>query len=156
MFQSCDYPHFICMSFRQFECYIYVILWAPYRCLCIFTYRNVVGSNYGRSSTKIAHFIPDPTNWTQIWLVPHFMKRRLNGGCTDRIHPLVLQRTFHRWFLLSCTSFGWSVSEEKIKMWKVSRWQTTEGGCHVMVKASIAFRKLMVTTGDSCFWLADF
>jgi hypothetical protein len=55
---------------------------------------------------------------------------------------LVLQRTFHRWFLLSCTSFGWSVSEEKIKMWKVSRWQTTDGGCHVMVKASIAFRTL--------------
>ena len=37
MFQSCDYPHFICLSFRQFECYIYIILWAPYRCLCIFT-----------------------------------------------------------------------------------------------------------------------
>ena len=27
-------------------------------------------------------------------------------------------------------------------MWKVSRWQTTDGGCHVMVKASIAFRTL--------------
>jgi hypothetical protein len=71
----------------------------------------------------------------------------------------VLQRTFHRWFLLSCTSFGWSVSEEKIKMWKVSRWQTTEGGCHVMVKASIAFRKLCfniisyyVSPADSMFF----
>ena len=38
MFQSCDYPHFICISFRQFDCYIYIILWAPYRCLCIFTF----------------------------------------------------------------------------------------------------------------------
>ena len=26
MFQSCDYPHFICISFRQFDCYIYIIL----------------------------------------------------------------------------------------------------------------------------------
>jgi hypothetical protein len=38
MFQSCDYPHFICISFRQFDCYIYIILWAPYICLCIFTF----------------------------------------------------------------------------------------------------------------------
>jgi hypothetical protein len=33
-----DYPHFICISFRQFACYIYIILWAQYRCLCIFTF----------------------------------------------------------------------------------------------------------------------
>jgi hypothetical protein len=25
MFQSCDYPHFICISFRQFDSYIYII-----------------------------------------------------------------------------------------------------------------------------------
>ena len=31
-----------------------------------------------------------------------------------------LERTFHRCFLLSFTSFGWGVSEEKIKMWKVN------------------------------------
>jgi hypothetical protein len=37
-FQSCDYPHFICISFRQFDWYIYIILWAPYICLCIFTF----------------------------------------------------------------------------------------------------------------------
>jgi hypothetical protein len=37
MFRSCNYPHFICICFRQFDCYIYIILWAPYRCLCIFT-----------------------------------------------------------------------------------------------------------------------
>ena len=54
----------------------------------------------------------------------------------------MLQRTFHRWFILSCTSFGWGFSEEKIKMWQVNRWQTTEGGCHVMVKVNIAFRTL--------------
>jgi hypothetical protein len=31
-----------------------------------------------------------------------------------------LERTFHRCFLPSFTSFRWGVSEEKIKMWKVN------------------------------------
>jgi hypothetical protein len=31
-----------------------------------------------------------------------------------------LEKTFHRCFLPSFTSFGWGVSEEKIKMWKVN------------------------------------
>ena len=31
-----------------------------------------------------------------------------------------LQRTFHRCFLPSFSSFGWGVLEEKIKMWKVN------------------------------------
>ena len=31
-----------------------------------------------------------------------------------------LERTFHRCFLPSFSSFGWEVSEEKIKMWKVN------------------------------------
>ena len=31
-----------------------------------------------------------------------------------------LEMTFHRCFLPSFTSFGWGVSEEKIKMWKVN------------------------------------
>ena len=33
-----------------------------------------------------------------------------------------LERTFHRCFQLSFSSFGRWVSEEKIKMWKVHRW----------------------------------
>jgi hypothetical protein len=33
-----------------------------------------------------------------------------------------LERTFHRCSLPSFTSFGWGVSEVKIKMWKVSKW----------------------------------
>ena len=41
-----------------------------------------------------------------------------------------LERTFHRCFLPSFTSFGRKVSEEKIKMWKV------------MAKAHIAFGKV--------------
>ena len=43
---------------------------------------------------------------------------------------------------LSFTSFGWGVSEEKNKMWKVNRWQTTDDGRQVMVKAHIAFGKV--------------
>jgi hypothetical protein len=37
-----------------------------------------------------------------------------------------LERTFHRCFLPSFTSFGWGVSKEKIKMWKVNGRQTTD------------------------------
>ena len=45
-----------------------------------------------------------------------------------------LQRTFHRCFLPSFSSFGLGVSEEKIKMRKVNG-QTTDDGCQVMAKA---------------------
>jgi hypothetical protein len=45
-----------------------------------------------------------------------------------------LERTFHRCFLPSFTSFGRGVSE-KIKMWKVN-------GRQVMAKAHIAFGKV--------------
>jgi hypothetical protein len=39
-----------------------------------------------------------------------------------------LERTFHRCFLPSFTLFGWGVSEEKIKMWKVNgRWMPSDG-----------------------------
>jgi hypothetical protein len=38
-----------------------------------------------------------------------------------------LQRTFHRCFLPSFSSFGRGVSEEKIKMWKVNGRQMTDG-----------------------------
>ena len=39
-----------------------------------------------------------------------------------------LERTFHRCFLTSFTSFGWGVSEEKIKMWKVNGRRTPSNG----------------------------
>jgi hypothetical protein len=54
----------------------------------------------------------------------------------------ILERTFHRCFLPSFTSFGWGVSEEKIKMWKVNGRHTTDDGCQVMAKAPIAFGKV--------------
>ena len=37
-----------------------------------------------------------------------------------------VERTIHRCFLPSFTSFGSAVSEEKIKMWNVNGWQTTD------------------------------
>ena len=40
----------------------------------------------------------------------------------------LLEKTFHRCFLPSFTSFGWGVSEEKIKMWKVNGRQTPSDG----------------------------
>jgi hypothetical protein len=39
-----------------------------------------------------------------------------------------LERTFHKCFLPSFTSFGWGVSEEKIKMWKVNRRRSPSDG----------------------------
>jgi hypothetical protein len=39
-----------------------------------------------------------------------------------------LERTFHRCFLPSFSSFGWEFSEEKIKMWKVNGWRTPSDG----------------------------
>ena len=39
-----------------------------------------------------------------------------------------LERTFHRCFLPSFTSFGWGVSDEKIKMWKVNGRRTPSDG----------------------------
>jgi hypothetical protein len=39
-------------------------------------------------------------------------------------------------------SFGWAVSEEKIKMWNVNGRQTTDDGRQVMAKAHIAFGKV--------------
>jgi len=39
-----------------------------------------------------------------------------------------LERTFHRCFLPSFTSFGWVFSEEKIKIWKVNGRRTPSDG----------------------------
>jgi hypothetical protein len=47
----------------------------------------------------------------------------LRQGLNDNI-MYSLERTFHRCFLPSFSSFGWGFSEEKIKMWKVNRRRT--------------------------------
>ena len=43
-------------------------------------------------------------------------------------HKQSWERTFHGCFLPSFTSFGWGVSEEKIKMWKVNGRRTPSDG----------------------------
>ena len=67
------------------------------------------------------------------------------NGSLQNVHSL--ERTFHRCFLLSFSSFGWWVSEEKIKMWKVNRWHTTNDGHQVLQKhvQNITSRKLLET-----------
>ena len=58
------------------------------------------------------------------------------NGSQQNVHSL--ERTFHRCFLPSFSSFGLGVSEEKIKMRKVNG-QTTDDGCQVMAKAKKLF-----------------
>jgi hypothetical protein len=48
-----------------------------------------------------------------------------------------IETTFYRCFLPSFSSFGWGVSEEKIKMWKVNGRRR-----QVMAKVHIAFGKV--------------
>ena len=43
-----------------------------------------------------------------------------------------LERTFHRCFLQCFTSFGWGVSEERLKCENL-----TDDGCQVMAKAHL-------------------
>jgi hypothetical protein len=46
-----------------------------------------------------------------------------------------LERTFHRCFLPSYSTFGWEVAEEKIKMWKVNGRQTpSDGKTEILLK----------------------
>ena len=56
-----------------------------------------------------------------------------------------LERTFYRCSLPSFNSFGWGVSQEKIKMWKVNGRQTMDdnkANNKMMAKAHIAFGKV--------------
>jgi hypothetical protein len=73
--------------------------------------RNLVGSNYGRSSIKIAHFIP--IRW-QTW-----SPKTILVSVWPISNNLLLWNCLAKW-VLSFTSFGWGVSEEKIKMWIVN------------------------------------
>jgi hypothetical protein len=55
----------------------------------------------------------------------------------SRQNEQTLERTFHRCFLPSFTSFGREVSEERLKCEKLK-----DDGCQVMAKAHIAFGKV--------------
>ena len=81
-----------------------------------------------------------------------------------------VERTFHRGFLPSFTSFGWAVSEEKIKMWKVNRrrmpsdgksshcfWQGELKITVLYINLSIQrLNQLHVSTITRVFWLKWF
>jgi hypothetical protein len=108
---------------------------------------NLVGSILGRSSIKIAHLIPIRL---QTWPPQTILVSEPSGVRGEDLKksanqkqelPMAamfvnesgqneqsLERTFHRCFLPSFTSFGWGVSEEKIKMWKVNGRQTPSDG----------------------------
>ena len=64
-----------------------------------------------------------------------------------------LERTFHKCFLQNFTSFGWGVSDEKIKMWKVNRWWTPSDGksSHCLWQG-----ELKMYVGDFCLHLKPF
>ena len=98
----------------------------------------------------------DASNQVLVHLAKRFQRRRLKKSANQKQelpmaamfvdgsvqHEQSLERTFHTCFLPSFTSFGWAVSEEKIKMWKVNRWQMTDDGRQVMAKIHIAFGKV--------------
>ena len=104
-------------------------LWQP----CLLTDREEM-SNLYRGPSKDAPY------QVSIHLAKRFQRRRLlkiayqkqelpmaamfvDGS---RQKELSLERSFHSCFLPSFTSFGWEVSEEKIKMWKVNGRQTMD------------------------------
>ena len=82
----------------------------------------------------------DASYQVSVHLVKWFQRRRflknrpirkkncLWWPCLLMVQEHSLERTFHRCFLPSFTSFGWGVSEEKIQVWKVNGRQTTYDG----------------------------
>jgi hypothetical protein len=96
-------------------------LWWP----CLLTDRDEI-SNFYRG-----HAI-DASYQVSVHLAKRFQRRRflkigqsetrITYGCNvfneSGQNEQSLERTFHRCFLPNFTSFGWGVSEEKIKMWK--------------------------------------
>ena len=106
-------------------------LWWP----CLLTDRDEMSILYREPAIDAAYQV-------SIHLAKRFQRRRFKkiGQSGTRIaygghivngsgqNEQPLERTFHRCFLPSFTSFGWRISEEKIKMWKVNGRQTTDDG----------------------------
>jgi hypothetical protein len=85
----------------------------------------------------------DASYQVTVHLAKRFQRRRIikiGQSETRNVHSL--ERAFNRCFLPSFSSFGWGVSEEKIKMWKVNERQTTDDKRQVMAKAHVAFGKV--------------
>ena len=62
-----------------------------------------------------------------------------------------LQRTFHRYFLPSFSSFGREVSEEKIKMWKVNERRMPSDGksSHCLWQGELKMFKLPIMNNNA-------
>jgi hypothetical protein len=98
-------------------------LWWP----CLLTDRDEMSNLYRGPAINASYHV-------SVHLVKRFQRRRFLkiGQSETRIAMVAmfvdgsgqteqsLDRTSHRCFLPSFTSFGWGVSEEKIKMWKVN------------------------------------
>ena len=106
-------------------------LWRP----CLLTDRDEMSILYR------GHDI-DASYQVSVHLAKRFQRRRFKKSANQKQElPMAamfvngsgqneqyLERTFHWCFLPSFTSFGWGVSEEKIKMWKVNRRRTPRYG----------------------------
>ena len=98
-------------------------LWRP----CLLTDRDKISNLYRGPSIDASYQV-------SVHLAKRFQRRRFKkiGQSETRIaytaifvdgsdqNEQSVERTFHRCFLPSFTSFGWGVSDEKIKMWKVN------------------------------------
>ena len=79
-------------------------------------------SSFGQAVSEEKIFLKSANQKQELPMVAMFV----NGSGQNEQS---LERTFHSLcFLPSFTSFGWGVSEEKIRMWKVNGRQTTDDG----------------------------
>jgi hypothetical protein len=87
---------------------------------------------------SLIHYQTWPSTGNSCFWMANFLKsplkplgqinRNFAGSIYGKQNVHSLERTFHKCFILSFSSFGWWVSEEKIKMLKFNRWpkQTTD------------------------------
>ena len=100
--------------------------WQP----CLLTDRDKMGNLY-REPTKFRFIWPSGFRGEDLKKLVN-QKQELPvaamfvNGSGQNVQSL--ERTFYRCFLPSFSTFGWGVSEEKIKMWKVNRRRTPSDG----------------------------
>ena len=103
-------------------------LWRP----CLLTDRHEMSNRHRGSSIDASYQV-------SVHLVKRFQSRRFLQICQSETwiamfvnrsgqNEQSLERTFHRCFPPSVSSFGWEASEEKIKMRKVNERRTRSDG----------------------------